>query len=324
MVRWRAWTAGVAVSVALMLSGQAWASVPNVGERSISVDLQQAADGRASGRGDLTPNQLTAGRTLTREESLAACGPAAAVALARAMGTFVTLDAAVAAARAVGWTPERGMAGPHSQVALLKRLGINARLEVGLDRRKFAAEVSAGRPVIVRTWGTEKGHYLVAERYDAASGKFDFGQSALVLSRAAGRRWFSLDELSSLGTGSPTHAIYLPSTSGGPVVATAEGGTGTTGRLGSMSLGTSTPLSVGRSVTSSEADRKTRLVDAGGAGARLRAAPSTEAATVGLVADGARLTDLGATATASGRTWRRVADARGTTAWIADELLRPS
>jgi hypothetical protein len=40
--------------------------------------------GPSSGPTDLTPNQLFSGRTLTRAEALAACGPAAAVAFARA------------------------------------------------------------------------------------------------------------------------------------------------------------------------------------------------------------------------------------------------
>ena len=300
------------------------ASAAVVGEQTGTVDLLQSADQRPDGRRDLTPNQLTAGRALTPAAAQAACGPAAAVALARATGRAISLDAAVAVAREVGWTAERGMAGPNSQVALLKRLGIGARLEAGVDRQQIAAEVRAGRPVIVRTQGGDSGHYLVAERYDASTGKFDFGQSALVLRQAAGRRWLSLGELSTLGAGAPTHSIYLAATSSGAVTASGETGTGTTTRLSLLSVGATTPIAVGQSVASSEAGRSSRLVDAGGSGARLRAAPSTEAATVGLVADGTRLTDLGATATTAGRTWRRVADAGGTAAWIAEELLRPS
>ena len=138
-------------------------------------------------RGSLTPNQLTAGRTLTREEALAACGPAAAVAFARARGREVTLDQAVALARQVGWTAERGMAGPDSQVALLARLQIPATLEGGIDRAKIAREVQAGRPVMIRTLGG-RGHYFVAERYDPQSGRFDFGESAAVLTRSGVKR----------------------------------------------------------------------------------------------------------------------------------------
>ena len=318
MARWRAWAAAMALVVALVSGLPAAASAAGiVGERTGPPDLFQAGDGRPDGRRNLTPNQLTAGQALSYAEALAACGPAAAVALARATGRTISLDAAVVVAREVGWTAERGMAGPSSQVALLKRLGIGARLEAGIDRRVIASEVSAGRPVIVRTWGDDRGHYLVAERYDASNGRFDFGQSALVLRLSAGRRWFALDEVSKLGVGSPTHTIYLAA------APATESGTGTTTRLSATSLGTSTPISAGRSVASGSTDGPSRVVDAGGSGARLRAEPSTAAGVVGLVADGTRLTDLGATESAGGRTWRRVADASGTKVWIAEELLRP-
>ena len=158
--------------------------------------------------GELTPNQLTAGRSLSPEEAVAACGPAAAVALARAIGRDVSLDDAVAAARQVGWTPANGMAGPTSQLALLERLGVSARLEDGIDRARIAREVQAGSPVIVRSVGNG-GHYFVLERYDPGNDRFDVGQSAAVLTRAAGRRWFTLGELAALNVGTPRQAIFL-------------------------------------------------------------------------------------------------------------------
>ena len=108
-----------------------------------------------------------------------------------------------------------GVGGPASQVALLGRLGVPARLEAGVDRAKVAREVQAGRPAIVRLVG-EWGHYMVAERYDPSSGRFDFGQSALVLKASGGRRWFGLDELKSLRVGAPTDTIYLADAAGAP------------------------------------------------------------------------------------------------------------
>ena len=67
-----------------------------VGERNESVNAQPAdearqvgerrSEGSPDGWRDLTSNQLTAGRALSRAEALAACGPAAAVTLARAAG----------------------------------------------------------------------------------------------------------------------------------------------------------------------------------------------------------------------------------------------
>src|SRR4051794_15039865 len=79
--------------------------------------------------GRLTPNQLFGGHTLTTQEAMAACGPAAAVAFANATGRPISLDTAVAVAREVGWTPSRGMTGPYGQVSLLQRLNIPATIE---------------------------------------------------------------------------------------------------------------------------------------------------------------------------------------------------
>src|SRR5215210_541766 len=136
-------------------------------------------DAAGDARSDLTPNQLSEGRTLSQDEALAACGPAAAVAFARAAGRAVTLDAAVGLARQVGWTAAGGMAGPHSLLALLQRMGVSASLDPSVDPAKIVRELQAGRPVIIRMVG-QGGHYLVAERYDSQSGAFDFGQSAIV------------------------------------------------------------------------------------------------------------------------------------------------
>ena len=160
------------------------------------------------GNGDLTPNQLFSGRSLTREEALAACGTGGGGGVRAGQGQ-------AGHARHGGGLCPRGrldgparMSGPSGQVSLLKSLGVPATLETDLDRGKIAREVQAGRPVIIRAAGGG-GHYFVAERLDPSSGRYDFAQSALVLKNSGGRRWFSLDELSSLGVGSPTHAIFM-------------------------------------------------------------------------------------------------------------------
>src|SRR6188472_2290553 len=93
--------------------------------------------------GNLTPSQLFSGRSLTPQEAQAACGPAAAVAFARAIGRTVSLDSAVAVAREVGWTPKYGMSGPWGQLQLLRRLNVPATLETGLNVGKLAREVQA-------------------------------------------------------------------------------------------------------------------------------------------------------------------------------------
>jgi hypothetical protein len=52
-------------------------------------------------------------------------------------------------------------------------------------------------------------HYYVAEGYDAATGKFDFGNSAMVLAAAGKQRWFTPDEVAWLGYGTPFTTIHL-------------------------------------------------------------------------------------------------------------------
>ena len=268
-----------------------------------------AAEQRPTERpGNLTPNQYFGGRTLSAEEAAAACGPAAAVALAQVIGRPVSLDRAVAVARTVGWTAARGMSGPYGEVALLQRLNVPVSIEVGVSVARVKRELLAGRPVIIRTSGRGPnipGHYFVAERIDAASGRVDLAQSALVVRSSGGRRWYDLNEISSLGTGVPTHAIYLNQGGGNSTLAAASArqvaplrGQVVAGPAGSL------------------------VVATGGLGARLRAAPGTTSAVVGSALDGTRLTATGASTVVAGRTWKKVILAGGSPVWIDAGLLR--
>lgn len=157
----------------------------------------------------ITPDQLKDGQTLSSWESFAACGPAAAVAFARAIGHDLTLDQAVSAARQVGWTAWAGIPGPRAELALLASLGIEAHQrgesEDTIDWERVIGDVQAGIPVMVVTVQ----HYYVAEAYDAETGRFDFGNSALVLAGARKQRWFTPDELSWIGYGTPFTTIHL-------------------------------------------------------------------------------------------------------------------
>lgn len=272
-------------------------------------DAAHAAETRPTERpGSLTPNQLFGGRALTTQEAQAACGPAAAVAFAHAVGRAVTLDRAVAVARTVGWTPARGMSGPYGEVALLQRLNVPVTIEAGVSAARVKRELLAGRPVIIRTSGRgpdAPGHYFVAERVDASNGRIDLAQSALVLSSSAGRRWYSLNEIASLGTGVPTHAIYLAQSTVTSTLAAASAQpfTPVASRAGGASAGK-------------------LMVATGGPGARLRAAPGTASKIVGSVVDGTRLTETGAATVVAGRTWKKVTLAGGGPAWIDAGLLR--
>jgi hypothetical protein len=157
----------------------------------------------------ITPDQLKDSQTLSAWESFAACGPAATVAFARAVGQELTLDQAAAAARAVGWSGAFGMPGPRAELALLASIGIVAHQrgesEDTIDWKRVIGDVQAGMPVMVVT----PRHYYVAEGYDAETGKLDLGSSALVLAGAQKQRWFSPDEIAWIGYGTPFTTIHL-------------------------------------------------------------------------------------------------------------------
>jgi hypothetical protein len=157
----------------------------------------------------ITPDQLHDSQTLSSWEAFAACAPAATVAFARAIGHDLTLDEAVVAARKVGWGAALGMPGPRAEVALLASLGIEAHQrgesEDTIDWDRVVGDVQAGIPVMVVTVN----HYYVAEKYDPETGKLDFGNSAMVLAGAHGKRWFLPSEIGWLGYGTPFTTIHL-------------------------------------------------------------------------------------------------------------------
>lgn len=158
--------------------------------------------------GNLTPNQYSAAASegLDAETADAVCGPAAAIAFARKLGRNPTMTEAVNLAKQVGWTAAAGMAGPASQLRLLQSMGIPASLEDGPpDEAKMIASIQAGNPVTVST----PGHYFVAEGYDPATGKFNFGESARVLKASGGNPWYTLEEIGTLKMGSPRGALYM-------------------------------------------------------------------------------------------------------------------
>jgi hypothetical protein len=142
----------------------------------------------------ITPDQLKDGQTLSSWEGYAACGPAAAVAFARAIGHDLTLDQSVNAARQVGWTALLGIQA-HQR----------GESEDEIDWERVIGDVQAGIPVMIVT----AQHYYVAEGYDPSTGKLDFGNSALVLAGARHQRWFTPAELDWLGYGSPFTTIHL-------------------------------------------------------------------------------------------------------------------
>lgn len=160
---------------------------------------------------DLTPHQIneTLGLGLSWDAALATCGVAAAVAFARANGRTPTFGEALDLAKRTGeWNQEVGMTrGSTGELALLKGLGVDAEVRP-LNEQEIATTVTAGQPVQINATGNG-GHYYVAQGYDPATRRFDFGNSAAILKRSGGNTWYRLDELPGLGVGSPSQAIYL-------------------------------------------------------------------------------------------------------------------
>lgn len=155
----------------------------------------------------LTPNQITEGAAqgLSASQALAICGPAAAVAFARANGRNPTLREAKELAEATGvWDEGAGMHGPASQVQLLEKMGVPSRLEQGADWAAIANEVRAGRPVIVDT----PQHYFTVTAAHP-DGTFEFGQSAGVLKASKGRTRYRPEEIPNLGMGAPRATIFM-------------------------------------------------------------------------------------------------------------------
>jgi hypothetical protein len=157
---------------------------------------------------NLVDNQITAGaeQGLTPAEAMAVCGPAAAVAFARANGRNPTLREAKELGSQLGvWNAGQGMAGPASQVKLLEHMGVPARLVGGADEAAIAREIQSGKPVTIDT----PGHYYVATGYDPQTRTFEFGNSAGVLKSSKGRTRYRLDELAGLGMGAPRATIFM-------------------------------------------------------------------------------------------------------------------
>jgi hypothetical protein len=136
------------------------------------------------------------------------CGPIAAQAFVRTQGRNPTLREALDLARNLGViSAETGMKGIESTATLIRKLGGTATVGK-VDRNQIIREVQAGRPVIVDTDAGSRGHYFVVEGYNPQTGRFDLGNSARSLRASGGRTEYTLEEIASLGFGSPAGAIY--------------------------------------------------------------------------------------------------------------------
>ena len=134
-------------------------------------------------------------RSIPFTDAVSLCGPAAAVAFAKANGRNPTLGEARDLAKRVGWTAESGMAGPGSQQRLLALMGVQAELRGSADWGRIRAEVAQGKPVTVST----PRHYFTLTGYDPATGTYDVGASGTDLK--GGKERMSADEITAAGRG---------------------------------------------------------------------------------------------------------------------------
>lgn len=140
-------------------------------------------------------------------QALSLCGPAAAIVFAQVNGRTPTLKEAMALAREVGWSADSGMAGPQSEQALLRKLGVEADLTPSADWGRVTSDVQAGRPVIIST----PRHYFTVSDVDPQKG-FYVGTSGTDLK--GGSEWMTADQIAAAGRG-VNGALHL---SGAPAV----------------------------------------------------------------------------------------------------------
>ena len=148
----------------------------------------------------VVPNQFAS--NLSTQEAYAACGPVAAVAVARWLGRNPTVAEALAFAKRTGWTVQGGMNGIANEKRLLETMHVNARLEPTVNWRLVQSEAVHGNPVIVST----PNHYWVIDDYDPRSQRYHVGQSGLAY--RGGAEWMSAADIQSFG-GGLNGALYV-------------------------------------------------------------------------------------------------------------------
>ena len=84
-----------------------------------------------------------------------------------------------------------------------------------------------------------------------------------------------------------------------------------------------TAASTTTSAPTSSSPRLVKVANTGGLGANLRSEPSTSAARIASLVEGAVLEVVGPDVQAEGRTWKNVKDEAGRTGWMAADFLVP-
>ena len=148
----------------------------------------------------VVPNQFAS--NLSAQEAYAACGPVAAVAVARWLGRNPTVAEALEYAKRTGWTVQGGMNGIANEKRLLDAMNVKSRMASTVNWQHVQSEAVHGNPVIVST----PNHYWVIDNYDARTQRYHVGQSGLVY--RGGAEWMSAADIQHLG-GGLNGALYV-------------------------------------------------------------------------------------------------------------------
>lgn len=143
------------------------------------------------------------------DQAVSLCGPAAAVAFARANGRTPTLREAQEMAQFLGvWDKDKGMSGPRSQVDLMRRMGMETEYSEGhADWDRVANSARSRRPVVI---STPRHYFTVSDADD--QGRLFVGASGTDL--IGGKEWLTPDEIERMG-GRVQGAIYSPQAQSG-------------------------------------------------------------------------------------------------------------
>ena len=148
----------------------------------------------------VVPNQFAS--NLSVQEAYAACGPVAAVAVARWLGRNPTVAEALEYAKRTGWTVQGGMNGIANEKRLLDAMHVRSRMASTVNWQHVQSEAVHGNPVIVST----PNHYWVIDDYDPRTQRYHVGQSGLVY--RGGAEWMSAADIQRLG-GGLSGALYV-------------------------------------------------------------------------------------------------------------------
>jgi hypothetical protein len=181
------------------------------------------------------------GLGLSSGDAMAFCGPTAALAFAQSFGRNPTVAEAKQLAQQVGWNPDQGMAGPQSEVQLLKTMGVDAHMTAGVDWAQVGRDASGGNPVILDT----PGHYYYVDGYNQQTGQLHVGTSGTDLK--GGSEWMTPDQINGM---SQSHGAVRAAIFADHPLAQSDGLAQSSARLtmGTMQPGSSAQPDLGSSI----------------------------------------------------------------------------